>query len=107
MSTVSVLQSRAALGAAFTEALRSEDLEWQKDGICRVTDDYKFFPEGKENAAWAQVAKRMCLDCPILRQCRDWALTRREEFGVWGGLSEKDRKAIWKKWNNQLSHHNH
>lgn len=90
------LRSRAALGAGFTELIRGEELEWQIGGICRNMDPEFFFPEGKAMSNQARVAKRICLECPIMRECRNWALSRGEEFGVWGGLSEKDRRGIWK-----------
>lgn len=93
-----IRNATAALGAGFVEQLRGDELEWQTKGICRTMDPEHFFPEGRDQAYLAKEAKRICLDCPILRECRDWALTRHEEFGVWGGLSDKDRRAIWKKW---------
>jgi hypothetical protein len=41
-------------------------------------------------------AKRFCLDCPALAACREWALTRPEWYGVWGGLSERERRLIYR-----------
>jgi WhiB family transcriptional regulator, redox-sensing transcriptional regulator len=41
-------------------------------------------------------AKRICLDCPALAACREWALTRPEWYGVWGGLSERERRRIYR-----------
>lgn len=92
------LKSTAALGAEFVDVIRSDEMEWQVKGICRNIDPEFFFPEGRAKANQAKIAKRICLDCPILQECRDWALTRGEQFGVWGGLSDNDRRAIWKKW---------
>jgi Transcription factor WhiB len=41
-------------------------------------------------------AKRICLDCLALAACREWALTRAEWYGVWGGLSERERRLIYR-----------
>jgi WhiB family transcriptional regulator, redox-sensing transcriptional regulator len=88
----------AALGATFiTEAIRADELEWQVGGLCRKMDPEFFFPEGKGSSNQARIAKKICLECPIMRECRNWALSRGEEFGVWGGLSDSDRRAIRKK----------
>lgn len=38
----------------------------------------------------------ICQACPVLAQCRSWALTKHERYGVWGGLSQDDRWAIWR-----------
>lgn len=73
--------------------------EWQYEGSCRDIDDTLFFhPEGERGAARrrrADAAKAICAECPVLMQCREQALAIREPYGVWGGLSEEDRAAIF------------
>ncbi len=73
--------------------------EWQYEGSCRDIDDTLFFhPEGERGAARrrrADAAKAICAGCPVLMECREQALAIREPYGVWGGLSEEDRAAIF------------
>lgn len=73
--------------------------DWQQHGLCRVEDATVFFPPGHfehkpEREAREAKAKAICARCPVRAQCLDWALTTREPHGVWGGLSESDRKQV-------------
>jgi len=69
--------------------------EWQYDGACREVEPTLFFhPEGERGSARrrrAEAAKAVCATCPVLQQCREHALTVREPYGVWGGMSEDER----------------
>jgi WhiB family redox-sensing transcriptional regulator len=73
--------------------------EWQLSGSCRKVDPALFFhPEGERGPARALrevAAKGVCATCPVLRQCRLHALHTHEPYGVWGGLSERDREVIY------------
>lgn len=65
---------------------------WKREGSCLGLGSKAnkiFFPE---KGASAREAKVICSTCPVLEQCRDYALNGREKFGVWGGMNEKDRK---------------
>lgn len=44
----------------------------------------------------ANYAKNACRMCPVMAQCAEYAITHREEYGIWGGTSPAERKAIWK-----------
>ena len=72
--------------------------EWQARGACVTEDTELFFhPEnerGPRREARERAAKAVCARCPVLTQCREWALETREPFGVWGGLSEPEREAL-------------
>lgn len=71
--------------------------DWQAHGLCRDRKDDLFFPDGETSpAAIAQIneAKRICRRCPVMPDCQDWALENGESDGVWGGLSEADRRSI-------------
>lgn len=57
---------------------------------CRGLDTNLFFPERGDDTT---IAKRICASCPVRNLCRDWALTNSERFGIWGGTSEKERRA--------------
>ncbi len=59
--------------------------------LCAETDPEVFFPEKGNNP---HAAKRVCSHCPVLAECREWALERHVPYGVWGGLSERDRRKI-------------
>lgn len=71
--------------------------EWQQDGLCRTSSPEVFFhPEGERGPArrWRQArAVAICLQCPVLQQCREHALRVGEPYGVWGGLTEEEREA--------------
>jgi WhiB family redox-sensing transcriptional regulator len=73
--------------------------DWQLQGSCRGEDPAVFFhPEGERGPARAareRAAKAVCASCPVLKQCADHALAVREPYGVWGGLSEEDREAVY------------
>lgn len=65
---------------------------WQDRAGCRGTDTEVFFPEhGNGNA---DLAKRMCRNCVVRADCLAHALTHDERFGVWGGKTERERRAI-------------
>jgi len=71
---------------------------WMDQGTCRQADETLFFhPEGESGAAKAQrisAAKDVCATCPVLNQCREYALGAREAYGIWGGMSEDGRSAV-------------
>lgn len=73
--------------------------EWQLNGACRGQDTELFFhPEGERGPRRANreaAAKAVCATCPVLLACREHALTVREPYGVWGGLSEHEREDIY------------
>ena len=72
--------------------------DWRDHGACLDEDPELFFPIGATGPAVLQVeeAKAVCAGCPVLAQCRTWALDnpRLAEFGVFGGLSEDERRSI-------------
>jgi WhiB family redox-sensing transcriptional regulator len=74
--------------------------EWQYEGACRGVDSSVFFhPEGERGPsrdARDRSAKAICASCPVIRECAAHALAVREPYGVWGGLTEDDREAIYR-----------
>ncbi|MFE5707609.1 WhiB family transcriptional regulator [Rhodococcus koreensis] len=70
------------------------DRNWQRRASCRGTDTEVFFsPDGERGRGRAQrehTAKQICLNCPVLTECRAHALTA-ESHGIWGGMSESER----------------
>jgi hypothetical protein len=70
--------------------------DWHMSGLCRGVEPSMFFsPDGERGHARIlreARAKRICGHCPVLAQCREHALRVPEPYGIWGGLSEKDRR---------------
>ena len=77
----------------------TEVWEWQLEGACREADPRLFFhPEGERGPARHKrdaAAVAVCAGCPVIQQCREHGLSVREPYGVWGGLTEEDREAIY------------
>jgi WhiB family redox-sensing transcriptional regulator len=71
--------------------LMSEDLEWQERALCAQTDPEAFFPE---KGGSTREAKRVCSSCEVRSECLEYALEHDERFGIWGGLSERERRRM-------------
>lgn len=67
--------------------------DWRNHAACRDEDPELFFPIGNTGPALVQIedAKAVCRRCPVIDDCRAWALAAGEKAGVWGGLSEDER----------------
>lgn len=64
---------------------------WMADGLCGQTDPEMFFPE---KGGSTKNAKKVCAACPVKAECLDYALERDQRFGIWGGLSERERRRL-------------
>ncbi len=64
------------------------------EGLCRGIDADIFFPE---RGASTRLAKAVCRKCEVSEECLEYAVNNGEKFGIWGGLSERERRAIRKK----------
>jgi WhiB family redox-sensing transcriptional regulator len=71
-------------------------MRWRDRAACLEEDPELFFPIGAKEPAMLQVeeAKQVCARCPVDSECLSWALANREEYGVWGGLSEDERRSL-------------
>ncbi|WP_406516354.1 WhiB family transcriptional regulator [Streptomyces sp. NBC_00873] len=71
-------------------------LEWRHEAACRWIDPDLFWPLGESMAArqQAEQAKAVCATCPVRTQCLEWAVETRQDFGVWGGMSERERRGL-------------
>ncbi|PBC57969.1 WhiB family transcriptional regulator [Rhodococcus sp. ACPA1] len=76
-----------------------DEWEWRQHARCRYFDANLFF-DTPENSSDEQAAKAICHDCPVLSQCRDYAVGTEEPHGIWGGLSPTERKR--QKWLNRF-----
>jgi WhiB family redox-sensing transcriptional regulator len=66
-------------------------LAWQSDSLCAQTDPEAFFPE---KGGSTRDAKKICTSCEVKAQCLEYALQNDERFGIWGGLSERERRRL-------------
>jgi WhiB family transcriptional regulator, redox-sensing transcriptional regulator len=64
---------------------------WQDRALCAQTDPDSFFPE---KGGSTREAKRVCRSCEVRAECLDYALEHDERFGIWGGLSERERRRL-------------
>jgi WhiB family redox-sensing transcriptional regulator len=77
------------------EALKEDglDMAWQDFANCRGADPDLFFPE---RGASTRTAKSICRECTVQDQCLEFAIVSSEKFGIWGGMSERERRKIRK-----------
>jgi WhiB family redox-sensing transcriptional regulator len=69
-------------------------LGWQERALCAQTDPEAFFPE---KGGSTREAKKVCLSCDVRGECLEYALSNDERFGIWGGLSERERRKLKKR----------
>ncbi len=69
------------------------DLAWQDEANCMGANADLFFPE---RGASTRKAKQICGECEVQVECLEYAITNGEKFGIWGGLSERERRRIRK-----------
>lgn len=73
------------------EALTSVPLDWQNYANCLGADADLFFPE---RGSSTRKAKAICAECEVNFECLEYALQNGERFGIWGGLSERERRRV-------------
>ncbi|MEV5140033.1 WhiB family transcriptional regulator [Streptomyces syringium] len=71
-------------------------MDWRHNAVCREEDPELFFPVGNTGPSLLQIeeAKAVCRRCPVREQCLQWALESGQDAGVWGGLSEDERRSL-------------
>lgn len=69
----------------------TEDLSWQESALCAQADPEAWFPD---KGGSTRDAKRVCKRCEVKDACLDYALRNGERFGIWGGVSERDRRRM-------------
>lgn len=67
------------------------ELAWQERALCAQTDPEAFFPE---KGGSTRDAKKICVSCDVRAECLAYALENDERFGIWGGLSERERRKL-------------
>jgi WhiB family redox-sensing transcriptional regulator len=81
-------------GVRRTVVEEDNPLAWQADSLCAQTDPEAFFPE---KGGSTRDAKKICQSCEVRAQCLEYALANDERFGIWGGLSERERRKLRKR----------
>lgn len=84
------------------DVLMGDFPEWFGRALCKETDPEAFFPE---RGGSTREAKRICARCEVREECRDYAMGNDERFGVWGGLSERERRRLKRKAPPEQDHH--
>lgn len=84
-------QTRTALEMTLDDLFGAVEQEWQEQALCAQTDPEAFFPE---KGGSTREAKRICQGCPVRDECLEFAFEHDERFGIWGGLSERERRRL-------------
>jgi WhiB family redox-sensing transcriptional regulator len=89
--TISPLTSSLAALVGNRRASVGEERRWQEQANCLGVDPDLFFPE---RGASTREAKSVCRGCEVRVECLEYALAHGEKFGIWGGLSERERRRV-------------
>jgi WhiB family transcriptional regulator, redox-sensing transcriptional regulator len=70
--------------------------QWRSKAACLDENTERFFPIGTSGPAvdQAEEAKAVCRRCPVITQCLNWALETGQHDGIWGGMTEDERRAL-------------
>jgi WhiB family transcriptional regulator, redox-sensing transcriptional regulator len=88
------LVAMSSMTGPVTELEDETLLSWQDKALCAQTDPEAFFPE---KGGSTREAKRICVSCEVKQECLEYALMQDERFGIWGGLSERERRRLKRK----------
>ena len=88
---VSLAPGTFGIGIEDAEDASWEDVGWQDRALCAQTDPEAFFPE---KGGSTREAKKVCRGCEVRAECLEYALEHDERFGIWGGLSERERRRL-------------
>jgi WhiB family redox-sensing transcriptional regulator len=90
-SPLRLVDRSGAVVGAFGEVEDDQEPDWQERALCAQTDPEAFFPE---TGGSTREAKRICSGCEVRAECLEYALAHDERFGIWGGLSERERRRL-------------
>jgi WhiB family redox-sensing transcriptional regulator len=92
-SLLSATLTRRSLMSELTSLPFAEidEMGWHERALCAQTDPEAFFPE---KGGSTREAKRVCGSCDVRVDCLEYALSNDERFGIWGGLSERERRRL-------------
>ena len=84
-------RTRSGRSMSLDDLFGAAEQEWQEQALCAQTDPEAFFPE---KGGSTREAKRICQACAVRDECLEYALLKDERFGIWGGLSERERRRL-------------
>jgi WhiB family redox-sensing transcriptional regulator len=87
------VRKASAVRELFLLSVEADEAGWQERALCAQTDPEAFFPE---KGGSTREAKKVCLTCEVRTDCLESALMNDERFGIWGGLSERERRKLKK-----------
>ena len=75
-------------------------LEWRDLAACASHDPDMFFPAGETGPAAEQIryAKRVCAGCDVAEECLGYAIETNQVAGIWGGLTDEERRPVRRRW---------
>ena len=76
-----------------TADLDAIERDWRNQARCAEVDGEIFFPE---KGGSTQAGKKVCRGCEVRAECLDYALGNRELHGIWGGMSDRERRRLWR-----------
>ncbi len=79
------------LAQVFVSPEDVNELGWKDQALCAQTDPEAFFPD---KGGSTREAKRVCRSCEVRAECLEYALEHDERFGIWGGMSERERRRL-------------
>lgn len=88
---LSVIPGEMSVIPGFEAMFDADEDQWQDRALCAQTDPEAFFPE---KGGSTREAKRICMGCEVRGECLEYALANDERFGIWGGLSERERRRL-------------
>ena len=75
---------------------------WRESAACvPVTNEVSFFPEPDDIGGISR-AKAVCAGCPVSAECLTWAIETKQDDGIWGGHTPKERRAIRRRWMDEV-----
>jgi WhiB family redox-sensing transcriptional regulator len=85
------MQSLVIVSTRLDDPPGSDPLAWQAGALCAQVDPEAFFPD---KGGSTREAKSVCMSCEVRLDCLDYALATDQRFGIWGGLSERERRKV-------------
>ncbi len=82
------------------QTVRDVDATWRDRAACRLADPDLFFPAGGTGVAVGTIeaARSVCGRCPVTSACLEFALDTKQEAGIWGGITEDERRSMRRGW---------
>ena len=91
MQMSNAMQASPALQQRARPEEAPDERSWHDQANCLGVDPDLFFPE---RGASTREAKEVCRGCVVREDCLEYALTNGEKFGIWGGMSERERRRL-------------